>query len=254
MDPFGPGFRLRDEKEKSSRYLRSTKALWNLNSVAGLKIADSLVLWPISSVTYSGCLAEGFLMRVDLGEQCFQVLAAELPLERASGGAVVILEAQQTIFDFSQGPEVIGCEHLALNNREVHLDLVEPAGVHRRMHRDDRGPTSLQAFDASLTAVRGAVVHDPEHPRGGSVGLLLHDLGDAGKIGSTGRQRARVIYPFEAPKPRSMTSRRISGTLQRDSGTSDSYGSWQAKALMATTRLGGKERWAPAARAFLQTS
>src|ERR1700726_2055662 len=40
--PFGPGFRLRDEKEKSSRYLRSTKALWNLNSVAGLKIADSL--------------------------------------------------------------------------------------------------------------------------------------------------------------------------------------------------------------------
>src|ERR1700674_3212394 len=39
--PFGPGFRLRDEEEKSSRYLRSTKALWNLNSVAGLRIVDS---------------------------------------------------------------------------------------------------------------------------------------------------------------------------------------------------------------------
>lgn len=58
---------------------------------------------------------------------------------------------------------------------------------------------------------------------------------------------------MEATKPRSMTSRRISGTLQRDSGTCDSYGSWQAKALMATTRLGGKERRAPAAGAFLKT-
>ena len=59
-------------------------------------------------------------MRADLGEQCSEVLPAELPLERASGGAVVILEAQQAIFDFSQGLEVIGREHLALNNREVH--------------------------------------------------------------------------------------------------------------------------------------
>src|ERR1700730_15744314 len=42
--PFGPGFRLRDEKEKRSRYLRSTKALWNLNSVAVFKIADTLVI------------------------------------------------------------------------------------------------------------------------------------------------------------------------------------------------------------------
>src|SRR3712207_2412954 len=31
-------------------------------------------------------------------------------------------------------------------------------------------------FRSSLPTVRGAVVHDPEHPIGGSVGLLLHDL------------------------------------------------------------------------------
>ena len=117
-------------------------------------------------------------MRADLGAQCSEVFAAELPLEGASGGAVVVLETQQAIFDCSQRLEVIGREHLALNDREVHLDLVEPAGVRRCMHRDDRGPTALQAPDASLTAVRGAVVHDPEYPRGGSVGLLPHDLGD----------------------------------------------------------------------------
>ena len=86
-------------------------------------------------VFHSGCLAEGLLMRVDLGEQGLQVLAGELPLEWASGGAVVVLEAQQAIFDFTEGLEVIGGEHLALNDREVHLDLVEPTGVHGRMHR-----------------------------------------------------------------------------------------------------------------------
>ena len=39
--PFGPGFRFRREEENSRRYFRWTSALWNSNSVAGLRIADS---------------------------------------------------------------------------------------------------------------------------------------------------------------------------------------------------------------------
>ena len=39
--PFGPGLRGRPEEEKSRRYLRSTKALWHLNKVADLTIADN---------------------------------------------------------------------------------------------------------------------------------------------------------------------------------------------------------------------
>ena len=39
--PLGPGLRRCDEEEKSRRYFRSTKALWNLNSVAGLTSAPS---------------------------------------------------------------------------------------------------------------------------------------------------------------------------------------------------------------------
>src|ERR1700741_501758 len=39
--PFGSGFRFRWEEENSRRYFRWTSALWNLNSVAGLIIADS---------------------------------------------------------------------------------------------------------------------------------------------------------------------------------------------------------------------
>src|SRR6185312_7326221 len=75
---------------------------------------------------------------------------------------------------------------------------------------------------------------------------------DHGRIASSVSQRHSVLSPIEATIPRSMTSRRISGRLQRESGTSDWYGSSQARALTATTRLGGKERWAPGARSFLQ--
>jgi hypothetical protein len=208
---------------------------------------------------------------------------------------------------------------------------------------------------ARLSTVRGAVVPDREHPRGGSVGLLPHDLGDAaaeepqprlpfaaakgpgiadipggpfgpgaaaliwvrhahagkpvlatgwdgcggepggrlafqaglrgfaspspcdrsttltasrshagsrgktpvrcdpGRIAASVRQRHRVLPPIEATPPRPMTSRRISGRLERASGRADSYGSRQARASMATTRRGGHARWAPGAGALLQT-
>src|SRR2546430_11514974 len=39
--PLGPGLRRCGEGEKSNRYFRSTNALWNLNSVAGLTSAPS---------------------------------------------------------------------------------------------------------------------------------------------------------------------------------------------------------------------
>jgi hypothetical protein len=60
--PFGPGFRLRHEEENSRRYFRRTNALWNLNSVAGLRLADSfgmrcgLTLWygPVCPVVEEG--------------------------------------------------------------------------------------------------------------------------------------------------------------------------------------------------------
>jgi len=39
--PLGPGLRRCVEEEKSRRYFRSTKALWNLSSVAGLMSAPS---------------------------------------------------------------------------------------------------------------------------------------------------------------------------------------------------------------------
>src|SRR6266536_2798243 len=42
--PLGPGLRRCDEEEDSRWYFRSTRALWNLNSVAGLMSAPSFAI------------------------------------------------------------------------------------------------------------------------------------------------------------------------------------------------------------------
>ncbi len=62
----------------------------------------------------------------------------------------------------------------ALDDREVDLDLVEPAGVHRQVDEDEVGPAPLEPLDRLTAAVGGAVVDDPEDAARGGVGLLGH--------------------------------------------------------------------------------
>ena len=50
--------------------------------------------------------------------------------------------------------------------------------MHRQVHRNDVWPCGLQPLDALGTSVGRPVVHDPKHPFGTTVGLLLHDLVD----------------------------------------------------------------------------
>ena len=59
-------------------------------------------------------------------------MAPELPFEGLSNGLVVVLELQQALLQAEQIIAFIGAEHLALDDGEVHLDLVEPTGVDRR--------------------------------------------------------------------------------------------------------------------------
>jgi len=87
-------------------------------------------------------------------EQVAEVTPSELPLERAGHGFVVPLEAQEPLLELGQGAEVIGGQPLALEDREVDLDLVEPTGVHRRMHRDDRGICQESCRLMSLNRLR----------------------------------------------------------------------------------------------------
>jgi len=105
-------------------------------------------------------------------------LPREFPLERFRDRLVMPLEGEEALLDRFQGREVVGCQNFPLKDREVDLDLVEPAGVDGTMNRDDAGIFFHKAFHASGAAMRGSVVHDPEHAPGLAVGRLAHHLSD----------------------------------------------------------------------------
>jgi hypothetical protein len=48
---------------------------------------------------------------------------------------MALLEAEQLLVQIGEGREVVGREELALDDREVDLDLIEPAGMHWGMDR-----------------------------------------------------------------------------------------------------------------------
>jgi hypothetical protein len=65
---------------------RTYQSMSRHGSVESLLIGNlSTLALKFGDVFHSGCLAEGFFMRVDLGEQRFQVLAAELLSVTATG-------------------------------------------------------------------------------------------------------------------------------------------------------------------------
>ena len=77
------------------------------------------------------CLFE--IVGVDSSEEIREVVAGELPLKRSGGGLVAILEGKESPSSVVEIGEVVGSEELALENREVDLDLVQPGGVYGQM-------------------------------------------------------------------------------------------------------------------------
>ena len=55
------------------------------------------------------------------------------------------LECEQPLSHSGPRREVIGCEHLSLNDREVDLDLIQLLGMNRSMHEDGVRPLKAQA-------------------------------------------------------------------------------------------------------------
>jgi len=84
-------------------------------------------------------------MIVEASEEFVQVGAGEGPPKRTGGLLVMVLEGQQALLEFGEGGEVIGREDLTLDDGEIDLNLVEPAGVDRGMDQHDRGPRRAQA-------------------------------------------------------------------------------------------------------------
>ena len=82
----------------------------------------------------------------ELGE----VAAGELPLEGFGGEFVAAFEVHQPLFDFGEVGEVVGGEHLALDDREVDLDLVEPLACTGRDTRMALGQSLRRRSAAAL--------------------------------------------------------------------------------------------------------
>ena len=68
-------------------------------------------------------------MGAESREESPKVLTRELPLEGTGSRLPVILKIEEALSQSVEIGKVIGREHLALNNREVDLDLIKPTSV-----------------------------------------------------------------------------------------------------------------------------
>lgn len=74
---------------------------------------------------------------------CLKVVTREFPFEWRSNVLIVLLEAEESVFDLLKRVEVVGRKRFAFNDGEVDFDLIEPACVDRSMHGDEVGESCL---------------------------------------------------------------------------------------------------------------
>src|SRR5215470_10061093 len=118
-------------------------------------------------VTYSCGRLRGPAAEFD--EQSREIPTREGPLERLRRSDVMVLEAKKTLTDRVARRKVVGREHLALDDREIDLDLIEPAGVDGGMDQYELRPPGLQPCDCAVSSMCGAIVHDPEDAAGRAI-------------------------------------------------------------------------------------
>src|SRR5438128_12414954 len=143
-------------------------------------VAADLVLRFVITVTYSG----GGLRDMGQGvvaeprqEGC-EIPTGESPVERDGDLLIVMLKGKQTFLDLGQRREIIGDKDLALDDREVNLDLIQPTGMQWGVHQHHRRPLGAESVGGLLAAVSRTVVHNPEDATGRGIGRLVHHLGD----------------------------------------------------------------------------
>ena len=86
----------------------------------------------------------------DAGDQRLEVVPGESPVEGRGDLVVVVLERVKTVDDRLQAFEVVGGQHLALDDREDQLDLAQPGGMEWEVDEDEVGPPTLEAVDRGL--------------------------------------------------------------------------------------------------------
>jgi len=69
----------------------------------------------------------------------------------------VLAEAQQPIGEPIKRVEAVGAERLAVDDREVELDLVEPGGVDREVDEPQVLPAALEPLVCSTSRPNGSI-------------------------------------------------------------------------------------------------
>src|ERR1017187_7524412 len=93
--------------------------------------------------------------------------------------------------DLVQGFEVVGRQHLTLNDREVDFDLIEPTAVNRSMDQLKAGIPLLESLNTGRPSMGGTIVDNPKHSARLGIRRLAHH-----PVDQAVKSRAR---PFSAP-------------------------------------------------------
>jgi len=108
-------------------------------------------------------------MRPEFGDEYVKIATREGPFERLRGSLIAVLESHQTPPERTEVREVARCAQLTLDDGEVDLDLVQPAGVDRRMNQNGIRPFGSEAVSRPRPTVGGAIVGDNEHTARGTI-------------------------------------------------------------------------------------
>jgi hypothetical protein len=69
------------------------------------------------------------------------------------GFLVALLKPDQIAFESGRGREVVGIEDLPLDDREIDLDLVEPAGMYGGVDENDIWPSGPQTIGSASSVM-----------------------------------------------------------------------------------------------------
>src|SRR5215210_9364991 len=94
--------------------------------------------------------ASELIALVEALEEVVEVAAGVAPVDRLGGLLPVGLEGHDARLQLVEVVEVAWGQRLALEDREVDLDLVQPRGVDGEVDEDQVRPGALQAVDGGL--------------------------------------------------------------------------------------------------------
>jgi hypothetical protein len=129
-----------------------------------------------------------FVFGFQLCKELEQSSPVEFPFKWARLSIAQLFVQPQSLLNFLQAGEIVRGQHLPLDDRKIDLHLIESTGMYGRMNQDGLAISLSQSPDRCLTAVRGAVVNDPESSAGRSVWLTpLHLIDQSSERFDSGR-------------------------------------------------------------------